>query len=43
MINEKKGLADALLGSGAEKMLTSMNNDELLKFVALDVTTLNES
>ncbi|MFI0348200.1 MAG: DEAD/DEAH box helicase [Chthoniobacterales bacterium] len=40
MINDKKGLADSLLGSGAEKMLTEMNNDELLKFVALDLTSM---
>ncbi|HLB52715.1 MAG TPA: DEAD/DEAH box helicase, partial [Chlamydiales bacterium] len=37
MINEKKGLADSLLGGGGEKMLTEMNNEELLKFVALDL------
>jgi non-specific serine/threonine protein kinase len=38
MINEKLSLArDVLDGGGAAKMLTEMNNKELLKFVALDI------
>ena len=38
MLLEKKQLADSVLGAdgGAEKLLTEMSNDELLKFVALD-------
>lgn len=38
MINQKKELADSLLGNGAEKILTEMNNEELLRFVSLDLT-----
>ena len=41
MIREKQGLADSLLGSGAEKMMTEMNNEELLKFVALDLNAVS--
>ncbi len=39
LIDEKKALASDLLGSGAgaEKLLTEMNNDELLDFVSLDL------
>ena len=39
LITEKKQLADAVLGAegGAESMLTEMSNDELLRFVALDL------
>jgi superfamily II DNA or RNA helicase len=39
LIAEKKSLADAVLGpdAGAEKLLTEMSNDELLRFVALDL------
>ena len=38
MIDEKLSLArDVLDGGGTEKMLTEMNNQELLKFVALDI------
>lgn len=38
MIDEKVSLArDILDGGGAEKMLTEMDNKELLKFVALDI------
>lgn len=38
MIQEKIGLSNELLGtSGAEKILTDMNNSELLKFVSLDI------
>ncbi len=38
MLQEKKQLAESVLGAdgGAEKLLTEMSNDELLKFVALD-------
>ena len=39
LITEKKALADSVLGSGggAETLLTEMANDELLRFVALDL------
>lgn len=38
MIREKTEMADSILGSGGEKMLTQMSDKELLRFVALDVT-----
>lgn len=38
IINEKRSLANELLGSaGAEKLLTQMNNDEILDTVALHI------
>jgi len=38
LIEDKMGLANDLLGDGGgEKLLTEMSNDELLKFVALDI------
>ena len=39
LISEKKALADSVLGatSGAEALLTEMSNDDLLRFVALDL------
>ncbi len=39
LIDEKQSLANDLLGgeAGTEKMLTEMSNEELLRFVALDV------
>ncbi len=40
LIDEKKDLADSLLTEGAEKLLTDMNNDELLKFVELDMNSV---
>jgi non-specific serine/threonine protein kinase len=45
LINEKAGLAKELLesGEGGEKMLTEMNNQELLDFVSLDVHRAVES
>jgi superfamily II DNA or RNA helicase len=41
LITEKKALADSILsaGAGAETLLTEMSNDELLRFVALDLKT----
>ena len=41
LINEKKQLAESVLGAeeGAEALLTEMSNDELLRFVALDLKT----
>ncbi|MDD4889862.1 MAG: DEAD/DEAH box helicase [Phycisphaerae bacterium] len=40
LIEEKVGLANELLGEagGGEKMLTEMSNEELLRFVALDIS-----
>jgi non-specific serine/threonine protein kinase len=39
LIGEKKALAESVLGpdGGAENLLTEMSNDELLRFVALDL------
>lgn len=37
LIKEKTNLADDILKSGAESMLTEMSNDELLDVVALDI------
>lgn len=39
LISEKKSLAESVLGAegGAEKLLTQMSNDELLRLVALDL------
>lgn len=37
MINQKKGLANDLLQSGGETLLTEMSNDELMKVVSLDI------
>jgi SNF2 family DNA or RNA helicase len=41
LITSKKALADSVLGAegGAETLLTEMSNDELLRFVALDLRT----
>ncbi len=38
LINEKRQLASEVLEGGAEKMLTEMSNEELIRFVSLDVT-----
>lgn len=40
LINSKRDLADNLLNEGAEKLLTEMNDEELLNFVALDVNSV---
>ena len=37
VIEGKRALSDELLEGGGEKMLTEMSNDELLRFVALDL------
>jgi non-specific serine/threonine protein kinase len=37
MIEEKKNLAESILGSGEEKLLTEMPDDELIRFVSLDL------
>jgi len=39
LIEEKTGLARDLLGGGAERLLTEMASDELLRFVALDINS----
>ena len=41
LITEKQALADSVLtaGTGGEALLTEMSNDELLRFVALDLKT----
>jgi len=39
LIEEKSGLARDLLEGGTDRMLTEMGNDELLRFVALDITS----
>jgi hypothetical protein len=41
LIADKRALAESVLGAegGAEKLLTEMSNDELLRFVALDLKT----
>lgn len=38
LIEDKKSLSNELLEGGGEKLLTEMNNDELLRFVALDLS-----
>lgn len=37
MLESKREMADSLLGGGAEKALTDMNNEELVRFVSLDL------
>jgi non-specific serine/threonine protein kinase len=37
LIEEKKDLAEGILGAGGEKLLTEMPDDELLRFVSLDL------
>ena len=43
MIESKAQLADSVIGGGKEKMLTEMNNQDLLKFVALDINRAAEA
>lgn len=43
VIENKKALSTELLEGGGEKLLTEMNNEELLRFVALDLQRANES
>lgn len=40
LITDKQNLADELLRGGAEKLLTDMNNDELLNLVKLDIASM---
>ena len=37
MLADKARLADSVIGGGGEKLLTEMDNKELLKFVSLDI------
>ena len=37
IITAKSALADDILGEGAERLMTELNNSELLRFVALDI------
>ncbi len=37
VITGKKALAEDILGEGAERLMTEMNNSELLRFVSLDI------
>lgn len=40
LIMDKQNLADEILSEGAEKLLTSMNNEELINFVKLDIKSM---
>ena len=37
MIRDKQALAEEILGEGGEKMLTEMNDEDLLRFISLDI------
>ncbi len=43
MIESKAQLADSVIGGNKEKMLTEMSNQDLLKFVALDINRAAEA
>jgi hypothetical protein len=44
LIEDKKSLAAGLLeGGGGESLLTEMPDDELLRFVALDIKTVSDN
>ena len=45
LINDKRALAESVLGAqgGAEVLLTEMKNDELLRFVSLDLKSAVQS
>ena len=42
LLDEKQGLASEMLADGGEIPLTEMKNDELLRFVSLDVNNALE-
>ena len=42
IIADKSTLAEGILGEGAERLMTEMNNSELLRFVALDIKAAAE-
>jgi non-specific serine/threonine protein kinase len=43
VIEDKQSLSAELLDGGGEKLLTELNNDELLRFVALDLARATEA
>jgi non-specific serine/threonine protein kinase len=44
LIEDKKSLAAGLLeGGGSESLLTEMSDDELLRFVALDIKSVSDN
>jgi non-specific serine/threonine protein kinase len=43
VIEGKRSIATELLEGGGEKLLTEMSNDELLRFVALDLSRATEA
>ncbi|MCL4176707.1 MAG: DEAD/DEAH box helicase [Verrucomicrobia bacterium] len=43
VIEDKKSLSTELLEGGGERLLTELNNDELLRFVALDLARATEA
>ena len=43
VIEGKRSIATELLEGGGEKLLTEMSNDELLRFVALDLNRATEA
>ena len=42
VIASESALAEGVLGEGGERLLTEMNNSELLRFVALDINAASE-
>jgi superfamily II DNA or RNA helicase len=42
IITSKSALAEGVLGEGGERLMTEMNNSELLRFVALDIKATAE-
>ncbi len=42
VISSKSALAEDVLGDGGERLMTEMNNSELLRFVALDINATSE-
>jgi non-specific serine/threonine protein kinase len=42
LMASKTALAEDVLGEGAERLLSEMNNSELLRFVALDIKAASE-
>jgi non-specific serine/threonine protein kinase len=43
MLTDKARLADSVIGGGGEKLLTEMSNQDLLKFVSLDINRAVEA
>lgn len=42
IITSKSAMAEDVLGEGGERLMTEMNNSELLRFVALDINATDE-